>query len=275
MTIICRFQISFSDSGYYTLISRCICCSFFFVLLMLFSSSAFSKLKNDFWVPVDNSELKYTQVKGGMLLKNDCRCEINNIEVQTYPSASNAASRIFGFGSYYYKVESIKEGDSVQLHWNKFSNTSGKYLNLDEYSFNRISISGKKQVGKKEKSISEHFHCDPRFTMEKRGFPITVKNICHHPIRLAVHYKNTSGSWVTDSWWKFDPSGAGTLVTNKQSILTNDSRLYYYAETTNGASIVWTDDKISYYIGFKKYGMRAFDDFDGDTYLELNCNNSK
>ena len=242
------------------------------LIILSASNSSFSELKNDFMISIDNSDFKYIQINGGILLINNCDYEINEIEIQTYPSSSNGITRILGIGSYYLKIESLKQGESVKVDWNKFSNTRGQRLKLEEYSFNRIRISGKKNSGNKE-SINEHFPCNPNFTVENRGFKIKVKNICHHQIRVAVHYKNTQGSWVTDSWWTFAPNQSGNLVSGDQPLLTGDSRIYYYAETTDRSNIAWSGDKISTYIGFKKYGMREYLDYDGDTYLELNCNN--
>ncbi|WP_281561745.1 DUF1036 domain-containing protein [Thalassomonas sp. RHCl1] len=245
------------------------------IALIIFSLPSYSGLKNDFWVPVENSALMYTQVKGGLILRNDCECEIRDVEIQTYPTSSNAVIRILGYGSYHYKVGPISEGQMVRVRWNKFSNSGGKYLKLDEYSFNRISISGKKADGEGKKYLNQHFTVDPGFTVENRGFKIKVKNNCHHPIKVAVNYRNTSGSWVTESWWKFQPNRSGNLATGGNHLLTGDSTIFYYAEATNGTNIVWAGDAKREYIGFKKYGMRMFDDFEGDTYIELNCNNSK
>ncbi|WP_444995601.1 DUF1036 domain-containing protein [Aliikangiella sp. IMCC44359] len=248
---------------------------FLSVFLIFFSTPVFSQLKNDFWIAVDGSTLKYTQVKGGLLLKNDCNCKMTDIELQTYPTGSNAAVRLIGYGSYYYRIHSMKSGELIKINWNKFTNSSGKYLNLNEFSFDRISISGQKHLGKNRTSVSQHFTTDPYFTVENRGFSISVKNTCKYPIRVAIHYKNTSGSWVTKSWWEFQPNKSAKLMSKNQYLLTGDSKIYYYAETTNRTNIVWKGNKTVQYIGFKKYEMRSWDDFDGDTELELNCNNSK
>lgn len=51
--------------------------------------------------------------------------------------------------------------------------------------------------------------------------------------------------------------------------------VYYYAETTDSSNIVWEGDKSFNYIGLKKYGMREYEDLDGVTDIELNCNNSQ
>ena len=144
------------------------------VLFMIISSSALSELKNDFWISVENGNLKYTQVTGGLLLKNDGKQKIRNIEIQTFPSASNGMTRVFGIGSYYYRLDALEQNDVIKIYWEKFSNAEGNYLKLNEYSFNRICISGTEGSGDNKKAVNEHFGIDPQFTIENRGFKIKI-----------------------------------------------------------------------------------------------------
>ena len=246
--------------------------SLLFIIAFCFSSSTLSALKEDFWDSVDHSSLKFAQVTGGILLKNDCDCEIKDIELQTFPTSSNAAIRLLGYGSYYYEINSIQPGAIIEVRWDKFSNSGGQYLKLDQYSFDRISIAGRKILGKNKDYINQHFNINPNAVVENRGFKVSVKNLCPHPVKVAVNYKNTSGTWVTKSWWKFSQNESANLTSNNHYILTRDSRLYFYAETSNRTNIAWAGDKKYVYIGFKKYGMRAIEDSEGDTYLELTCN---
>lgn len=100
---------------------------------------------------------------------------------------------------------------------------------------------------------------------------IRINNECHKPVNIAVRYMNTNDNWVTDGWWEFSPSEKGLLRGDNGRLETDNSILYYFAQSTD-KTIVWEGDKNTKYFKGKKLDMREVDDENGDIDITLVCN---
>lgn len=84
---------------------------------------------------------------------------------------------------------------------------------------------------------------------------IVFKNRCKHPLKLAVHYQNLQGQWVTRSWYDYRRGQSGT----PNGVQTNNRYFYYYAEATDGSGITWGGTDTSIMIDGRYYNMRKMD----------------
>lgn len=73
---------------------------------------------------------------------------------------------------------------------------------------------------------------------------ITIKNSCSRDdVRIAVRYLDTDDRWRTRGWWTFEYGERANLVSNDDTLWTNNAIVYYYAETLDG-DIVWKGDQL-------------------------------
>lgn len=71
--------------------------------------------------------------------------------------------------------------------------------------------------------------------------PIEVTNSCGHPVEIAVMYQTTSGQWSSEGWWSFDYGETASLrLSSGDLAAVSGGRMYYYAETTDGARLEWS-----------------------------------
>lgn len=103
---------------------------------------------------------------------------------------------------------------------------------------------------------------------ENAGFSVKVHNKCDESVRVAIHYKNIDGSWLTKFWWEIDPQENTYLSSGGERVKTNNSVLYYYAYADIGA---WRGDATFQEINGESYGMRKIEDTEGDTEIVLSC----
>ncbi len=98
-----------------------------------------------------------------------------------------------------------------------------------------------------------------------------VINNCQHPVRLAIHYRNLGGAWVSMGWWTVGPKAAIYLAdsTNRR-LSTSSEGWYYYAESTDQTNLVWKGDKIIKYEGVE-LPMSLLKDDEGDSEWTLVC----
>lgn len=101
------------------------------------------------------------------------------------------------------------------------------------------------------------------------GFKVT--NNCHHPVRVAIHYRNLGSEWVSMGWWTVEPKTATYLAdSDNRRLITSAEGWYYYAESTDQTNLVWKGDQM------KKYGtldlpMSLVKDKEGDSEWTLVC----
>jgi uncharacterized membrane protein len=103
------------------------------------------------------------------------------------------------------------------------------------------------------------------------GFKVT--NDCRHPIKVAIHYKNRGGNWISDGWWPVAGFASTYLGDSSNSRLqTTEAAWYYYAETTDGSALAW---KGSYpkTLGNFTLPMVQLQDKEGDSEWTLTCPN--
>lgn len=245
------------------------------LVILLFPLTVFSQPKENYWGTIDEKQIKFTQVDGGLLIKNETGADVSDVEIQTYPSASNPVTRILGMGSYYYKIDTIGNNETVAASWNKFSNTDGQMLKLEEYSFDRVSFDGTIDYADRDPVDFNDHHTitNPHEFRIDRGYPVHVINQCNHPVELAVRAKTLNGEWVTRSWYTFAANEESSLNDREGVLLlTSESTMYFYAKTTDGSDIVWEGDDYYVTIGFRKYGMHVLNDDEGQTDIGLTCN---
>jgi len=72
------------------------------------------------------------------------------------------------------------------------------------------------------------------------GTAIEFTNSCAHPVQIAIMYQDVSGQWAREGWWSFSSRETSTLqLTNGNTVSTNNARMYFYAEATDGSGVVW------------------------------------
>ncbi|NEQ95459.1 MAG: DUF1036 domain-containing protein [Cyanothece sp. SIO2G6] len=94
-------------------------------------------------------------------------------------------------------------------------------------------------------------------------------NSCSVPVNLAIYYRDTSGAWVADGWWRFNPGQSSYLVADGQRLSSTNNIWYYYAETTDGA-LVWRGDQRINFDG-SSLSMKELRDSSGDYSWSVNC----
>lgn len=99
------------------------------------------------------------------------------------------------------------------------------------------------------------------------GHRIQFTNNCDQPLKLAINYKTTSGEWVTDGWWKFEPN-EGAYLSNQR---TNNAILYYYVKPEDGSRLNFKGEYAKSFEGNTLY-MREIEDNVGDTEWSVTCN---
>lgn len=113
---------------------------------------------DDRWNYVDNENLKFIlDPEQGLQLRNETPCDIVKIEIQTFPRNSSSISRLFGTGSFYYKIDSLPRSKEQIVLFKDFSNKNGEFLDLKRYDFDRFGIFATKCPGKDEKYFGTHF----------------------------------------------------------------------------------------------------------------------
>jgi hypothetical protein len=140
---------------------------------------------------------------------------------------------VSNYGTFYYYAETT---DSSNLVWKgdkdfKFGDVtlSTRELDLTRNSDGNWVIS---------------INCDapitptPTDSVSRRGY-IYLDNQCSRPIRFALSYQDTSGTWQYIRWWNFTANKMDFLLNNNAPLISNNGTFYYYAETTDGSALVW------------------------------------
>jgi cell division protein FtsB len=98
-------------------------------------------------------------------------------------------------------------------------------------------------------------------------------NNCHRSINLYLRYKQTSGNWVTDGKWSFNPNKSSYLSnSNNERVRLGSPVFYFYAEIP-GTNYAWKGKNKITYEG-KDLPMQLkvlFPGFSGDYTLSLIC----
>jgi hypothetical protein len=106
------------------------------------------------------------------------------------------------------------------------------------------------------------------------GHDFYFRNNCAKPVRLVLRYKQLSGEWRTQGWYNFDGNEASYLNAEPGVRLrSNNSVFYYYAESTDGRTSVWSGDESREFNG-ESWPMKRKDltlDSDGDWSLGIRC----
>lgn len=106
------------------------------------------------------------------------------------------------------------------------------------------------------------------------GHDFYFRNNCSKPIRLMLRYKQLSGEWRTQGWYNFDGNEASYLNAEPGVRLrSNNSVFYYYAESTDGRTSVWSGDETREFNG-ESWPMKRKEltlDSDGDWSLGIRC----
>lgn len=102
------------------------------------------------------------------------------------------------------------------------------------------------------------------------GFLITNK--CHHPVRVAIHYRGLDNNWISEGWWDVSGSTSSYLAgdDSKRKLMTSAERWYFYAESTNETNLIWKGDQIKQF-GSVELPMRELRDSEGDSEWTLSC----
>ena len=81
---------------------------------------------------------------------------------------------------------------------------------------------------------------------------IYFKNDCPHPLQVAVHFQDLNNQWQTKAWYAFAPNEKAARL---GGVETKNRYIYYYAETTNGANLVWNGN-FTFYVKDRLYNMQ-------------------
>ena len=101
------------------------------------------------------------------------------------------------------------------------------------------------------------------------GFRVT--NGCRHPVRLAIHYRNQIGDWISRGWWNVGPTETTYLADSSNNRLaTTAATWFYYAESTDQSNLVWKGERIIRY-GNYDLPMIQETDKEGDSEWRLVC----
>lgn len=100
------------------------------------------------------------------------------------------------------------------------------------------------------------------------GFYFT--NNCKYPVRVAIRFKNTEGSWQTAGWWNFSPGESAFLSSDGARLISRNSIWYYYAETVDGPEVFWGGDHGVNFRG-KYLDMKKMRDAKGTKDWRISC----
>lgn len=101
------------------------------------------------------------------------------------------------------------------------------------------------------------------------GFRVT--NDCRHPVRVAIHYRNLIGDWISMGWWNVGPHEASYLAdSSKKRLTTSAATWFYYAESTDETDLAWKGDRVKRY-GNLDLPMTELQDKEGDSDWTLVC----
>ncbi len=103
------------------------------------------------------------------------------------------------------------------------------------------------------------------------GYRIKFTNRCDKSLKLAIHYKNMAGNWVSDGWWLFKPNEGSYLSDAGKYLRTNNATLYYYVETNDDSYLNFDGDYPKSFEG-RTLNMRKIEDKSGDTDWSVTCN---
>ncbi len=72
---------------------------------------------------------------------------------------------------------------------------------------------------------------------------VWFQNSCNRPVRLLVRHAEQARRWQSRGWWRLDPMERPRALTTRGRRIQHLSnhRLYYYAETLDGA-VTWEGD---------------------------------
>ena len=105
---------------------------------------------------------------------------------------------------------------------------------------------------------------------------IVVFNDCDDfDIQLALRIRQ-DGSWITESWWSFEPGAIHTLYDHGEPVSTDNRVAYFYAE---GENTVWSGREANsqdrtYEVGERELRFRRFEftlDEDNNYFLKISC----
>lgn len=92
----------------------------------------------------------------------------------------------------------------------------------------------------------------------------TLENACDHPIQFALRFKNAQNEWEDAYWYKLAPNVKtrlinGSLADSDPPILIKDRNIFYYAETTDSSSFIWSSNDLTKRLGDKTVKMRKIE----------------
>ena len=105
---------------------------------------------------------------------------------------------------------------------------------------------------------------------------VYIRNVCEHPVQLAVSWEDPLDGWRTEGWWTFEASEMGSLKAEDGQVRTENGFLYVYAAATDDSGLVWEADNEDFQenIGGKSYNMVEIElkaEDDGSWVLPLTC----
>ena len=106
---------------------------------------------------------------------------------------------------------------------------------------------------------------------------IVFANDCRRPVQLMVYHADAYRNWHPHGWYKFDAYETYSYIRSSGVILTQleDHNLYFYAETTDGGSILrWqgSGPEVTYQGGtYRTTNANTFVNSDGDIAIRLTC----
>lgn len=101
---------------------------------------------------------------------------------------------------------------------------------------------------------------------------ITFKNSCaRDDVKIYVKYLTTDDRWRTRGPWVFEYGERANLVSNGDALWTNNSSVYYYAETLDG-DVSWEGNQRVEYGDIDLY-MREYQTSSDSININLTCTN--
>jgi hypothetical protein len=82
-------------------------------------------------------------------------------------------------------------------------------------------------------------------------------NFCSHPVRYFIYHPHADGRWYTHGWYSIRARAPAVDVNGEDRmphIHLENSRLFVYAEATDGSNMVWRGTTPANFRG-ARYGM--------------------
>ena len=108
------------------------------------------------------------------------------------------------------------------------------------------------------------------------GVRFHVTNNCVATVRVAVRYRDVSGTWRTRAWYTFEPGESAYLASGGRRLKSKNAVFYFFAEPFPNGSFEWSGrasdaDARTYPVDGRRLRFRHIRDRWGDNDVDLGC----